>query len=488
MKHLLILTFCFLILSGIIQGQTLIWDSIYKPAENDYADRAYAGCAAYDGNYLLGGYTTSFTIWVGDYYLMKIGKEGDTLWTATYGSAYRDYGEDIIELYDSGFAALGFGRVNNDAEDYRVRLYRTDSLGNLSWEKFYQGASDLYAKGIVETIDSGFAIVGYTYTTSNDIFVLRTDSLGDSLWLRTYGADNDEIGYDIQITPDGGFLIATDYDTTASGSGDFHIMRLDANGDSLWSLVYDYGEYDGARAIEPSGDGNYLAAGLHTYIDPAIQQRMFAVKFQEDGTVLWESSIYAGLTSTGTAICGASDGGAYLSGNASFTGESSNIILARLAANGDSLWTADYGGSSADYSHFIHQDDEDYIYVGGQYASSSYGDYYFLKIEDLTLDIEPPNNLQLPEDLVLHQNNPNPFNAATRINYCIPRQEYVELAVYNILGREVRTLFRGVKSAGEYFEIWDGKDSNGQEVSSGIYFYRLVMNNKSQTRKMIMVK
>ena len=71
------------------------------------------------------------------------------------------------------------------------------------------------------------------------------------------------------------------------------------------------------------------------------------------------------------------------------------------------------------------------------------------------------------------KNFPNPFNTSTTIKYKIPKETMVKLKTYNIKGQLVKTLINEVKPAGENFVIWNGRYSNGNPVSSGIYFYKL---------------
>jgi hypothetical protein len=85
-----------------------------------------------------------------------------------------------------------------------------------------------------------------------------------------------------------------------------------------------------------------------------------------------------------------------------------------------------------------------------------------------TLVAAKEHPLQLPTAVALHQNYPNPFNPVTRITYDIPVSSNVTLRVYDILGREVKTLVNGSSPAGSYSLQFDGSD-----LASGVYFYQL---------------
>ena len=94
----------------------------------------------------------------------------------------------------------------------------------------------------------------------------------------------------------------------------------------------------------------------------------------------------------------------------------------------------------------------------------------------------------IPANYILEQNYPNPFNPETRINYSIPEPAYVKLCIYDINGILVRTLYEGNQSAGRYQTVWDGENSTGMKVGSGVYFYRIQANSFIQTKKMILLK
>jgi hypothetical protein len=94
----------------------------------------------------------------------------------------------------------------------------------------------------------------------------------------------------------------------------------------------------------------------------------------------------------------------------------------------------------------------------------------------------------IPVEFALSQNYPNPFNPETQIGYALPTDSYVKLSIYNVLGQKVRTLVDERKGAGYHSVRWDGKDDKGDEVSSGIYFYKIQTDKFNQTNKMLLVK
>jgi subtilisin family serine protease len=94
----------------------------------------------------------------------------------------------------------------------------------------------------------------------------------------------------------------------------------------------------------------------------------------------------------------------------------------------------------------------------------------------------------IPREFNLSQNFPNPFNPTTTIRYALKEDVRVKLAIYNMLGQEVRTLVNEHQPAGFKEVVWEGTNDNGQRVASGIYIYRIVAGNYIDLKKMILLK
>ena len=94
----------------------------------------------------------------------------------------------------------------------------------------------------------------------------------------------------------------------------------------------------------------------------------------------------------------------------------------------------------------------------------------------------------IPEDYALAQNLPNPFNPSTTISYEVPKSGRVKLVIYNLLGQEVRTLVDENIESGFYTVVWDGADTFGRQVASGIYIYRMNSGEFSAIKRMMFLK
>jgi hypothetical protein len=93
-----------------------------------------------------------------------------------------------------------------------------------------------------------------------------------------------------------------------------------------------------------------------------------------------------------------------------------------------------------------------------------------------------------PRETTLFQNYPNPFNPTTTISYFLPEQARVDLIIYDVRGRVVRTLVSGIQPAGTRSETWNGRDDAGRRVGSGVYLYRLKAGKIALTRKMVLLQ
>ncbi len=125
------------------------------------------------------------------------------------------------------------------------------------------------------------------------------------------------------------------------------------------------------------------------------------------------------------------------------------------------------------------------------YASDKKTDYTEIgyMISEIGTDIETIETLaKKPEGFKLEQNYPNPFNPTTTIQYDLPKSAKVVLKIYNLLGNEVRTLVNANQTAGAKIVTWDGLNRLGDPVSSGIYIYKMWVNDQVHSRKMSFIK
>ena len=122
-----------------------------------------------------------------------------------------------------------------------------------------------------------------------------------------------------------------------------------------------------------------------------------------------------------------------------------------------------------------------YYVAGG--SNSEYSDVLSVTLEWLDVDGD-----QLPTVYALHQNYPNPFNPVTNLSYDLPEDAMVNITVFDMMGRVVRTLVNGQQSAGYKSLLWNATNNSGQPISAGLYIYTIQAGEFSQTKKMVLLK
>ena len=96
--------------------------------------------------------------------------------------------------------------------------------------------------------------------------------------------------------------------------------------------------------------------------------------------------------------------------------------------------------------------------------------------------------LQLPHNFLVYQNHPNPFNPITNLRYYIPQDVNVNITIYDMMGRQIKTLANGIQSSGYKSVQWDATNNQGKPVSAGVYLYKIQAGDFVDTKKMILLK
>jgi len=152
-------------------------------------------------------------------------------------------------------------------------------------------------------------------------------------------------------------------------------------------------------------------------------------------------------------------------------------------------WTKTFGGKNYDIGYDVKQtSDGGYIITGKINLGNGNIDVYLIK----TGDFKPyqKKNDMILKSFFISPNYPNPFNSSTTIMYEIKEDNYVTISIYNVLGEKIITLTQKEHPAGDYEISWDGRDDNGNEVSSGIYFCRIRVKGlyTGKTIKMALIR
>jgi hypothetical protein len=467
-------------------GDTL-WTRTYGGSS---LDRAYCVQQTSDGGYILAGGTYSFGAGYEDFYLVKTDSSGDTLWTRTYGGSSEDRCNSVHQTADGGFITVGythsFGAGGKD-----VYLVKTDSSGDTLWTRTYGGGRYDEGYSVLQTSDSGYIIAGYTdsFGPGNDnVWLLKTDSSGDTLWTRTYGLGNYAQGRSVQLTSDGGYVIAGHIFSYSTHSHDVYLLKTDSSGDTLWTRTYGASDHDYGYSVQQTADGGYVIAG-YTYYHPFyVFSDVYLVKTDSSGETLWTRTYDRETLDHGYSVQQTSDGGYIIAGETWPSGGGGyDVYLLKTDSSGDTLWTRIYGGVCGDdYGYSVQQTSDGAYIIAGWTDSFGAGGYdvYLIKTVGEVVGVDDPEfESSLPASTSLSQCYPNPFNASTTINYQLPIDAYVRLDIYNLLGEKVASLADKRQQAGYKSVNWDA-----QEVSSGLYFYKLTAGDYTETRRMMLVK
>ncbi len=407
----------------------------------------------------------------------------DTLWTHAYGGIYDDAAYDVQQTSDGGYIIAGythsFGIVTPAYSNFW--LVKTGSTGDTLWTRTYGGRLWDYAYSVQQTADGGYIMAGYTSSFgagSQDFYLVKTNSQGDTLWTRTYGGRLWDYAYSVQQTDDGGYIVAGE--THSFGAGGFYLVKTNSQGDTLWTRTYGGSQ---AHSVQQTRDGGYIAAGYSSSFGPSSA---YLVKTDIQGDTLWTRALGWGQSYPwALSVQQTSDGGYIVAGFAcSFGTVILDFCLVKTNSQGDTLWTRTYGGINEDVANSVQQT-TDGGYIVAEWTESfgaGWYDFYLMKTGPDQLDVES-SAVSTPNQYILYPNFPNPFNPSTQIVYALPKSSKVSLKVFNLLGQEVAALVDETQSAGAHTVLFDGSG-----LASGIYLYRLQAGEFVQTNKMVLLK
>ena len=258
-------------------------------------DGAFAAAATNDGGYVITGLTQSMSDSVGDIVVIKVSSSGDTIWTMQYGGPKLEGGNDVIQTADGGIMVSGhtedFGALDCDA--FMMKL---DKNGKHEWFKVYGGEEDDISEGIAELPNGDFIIAGITASYGNagpselrHSWFIKTSSMGDTLWTKCYGGNGEDYAYSIAGTTAGGFLAAGYTASRGQGEKDAWLLRMQDNGDTLWTRTYAAGGDSRFFRIIPTIDNSFILAG---FTHPAQDSNALGlvVKVDANGNELWKKT------------------------------------------------------------------------------------------------------------------------------------------------------------------------------------------------------
>ena len=268
----------------------------------------------------------------------------DTLWSKAFGGMGGHTFYSVKETHDDGFIAVG--ETRNFIEGTRdYWLVKTDSKGELIWEKKFGGANAGTFRDVEQTADSGYIIIGYS--VDPNYYVARTDSVGNLLWEKTFGGGFFDWGEAVLVLDNGDFLFAG-FSNSFDDNGQARLIRTDLNGDTLWTRRYGGGAWDNLTEIKKLKDGGYIITGLTHSIGSGLAD-FWLMKLDSNFNVLWETAFGGPETDIAHDVIEASDGGFVMTGRtASFGAGDDDLWIVKTNSEGDSLWAKTFGAHKRD--------------------------------------------------------------------------------------------------------------------------------------------
>ena len=360
-------------------------------------DVGYSIMPATDGGYVVAGYTGSYGAGSNDVYVIRTDASGDTLWTRTYGGSDSDEGNDVIAAHDAGYMVLGWTR-SFGAGDQDIYLIKIDASGDTLWTRTYGGPNQDGGESIARTPDGGYIIVGSTYSFNanggRDAYLIKIDANGDTLWTKMYGRGGWDRAFSVAVTSDDG-LIITGYSETSrlESARDVYLLRTDSNGDTLWTRTYGGGNRDLGGKVLTTGDGGYFISG-YTQSFGAGGVDFYAIKTDASGDTTWTRTYGGPADDFGwTSVVG--NNGYFLVGRTeSFGAGDFDVYLISIDDSGNLLDTWTFGGSGYDAGNELTFVDSA-VTLAGPTASFGAGnhDVYLIGIELLPPFTEIPTSL-----------------------------------------------------------------------------------------------
>ena len=255
----------------------VIWEKFYGDLNGGVG---YAVQQTYDEGYIIAGQSGDHKLW-----LLKVNLDGDTAWAREYffGSS-ASFGTSVLQTNDGGYAVVGYV---SDGAAGDVLLLRTDEQGDTLWMRTFGGADlDIGYEGH-QTSDGGYIITGlagHDYVSEGDAYLVRTDAGGNILWERTYGYGYD-VGNSVRQTTDGGFVVAGFTNANTAGEYDFYVIRVAPNGDTLWTRTYGGIQDEHAQSIDVVSDDYLIAGWTESYGSGSTD--IYIMRIDDDGDTLW---------------------------------------------------------------------------------------------------------------------------------------------------------------------------------------------------------
>lgn len=202
-----------------------------------------------------------------------------------------DTGQGLAQLEDSSYIITGLsGSFGEDSEAFLLKLSKQ---GQYQWSNHYGGNEADWGRRVLYNQDLGYYIIGNSNSYSSgdfDALVVKTDLQGNQLWSKTYGTENWEQINDAVFATDSGMVMVGSTQTLLGGGSDVFIVRLNQDGDTLWTKTFGGTGQDVANTIINVEDSMFIVGGEYYNQDSSLVKG-FLMKMNQNGNVVWMNQI-----------------------------------------------------------------------------------------------------------------------------------------------------------------------------------------------------
>lgn len=292
-----------------------------------------------------------------------------------YGEYSFDVGRSIVQTEDGGYMIAG-STGSYGLSHGHFQLFLTDEWGNVQWRKFYGGEFSSFLNSMAQTQDGGYILVGITETLdmSYQILAVKTDADGEEQWRRVLGGELWDIANKVIALPDGGYAVAGQTFSQGAGQGDAYLIRLNADGDTLWTRTYGGEGNDAANSIAATADNGLILCG-RTESFGAGMYDIYLVKTDAQGDTIWTRTIGGEEDEVAHAVLEAQDGGYVMAGSKT-TGSAggADFYIHKVNSSGVDMWSDFVGGPNDDeWLDIIELPSSELVVVGYSQTTTSGG-------------------------------------------------------------------------------------------------------------------
>jgi hypothetical protein len=364
---------------AVANGPAVQWEKTFGGTGSD---SGYSVQQTSDDGYIITGSTSSFSAGDPNAYLIKTDCAGNTQWEKTFGGTGSDSGSSVQQTSDGGYIITG-STSSFGAGDPNVYLVKTDSDGNMQWQKTFGGSESSRGQSVQQTSDGGYIIAGYSFRgmmRHNDVYLIKTDPNGNSQWQKIFGGNDRDEGHSVQQTSDGGYMIAG---FTRSNVWQAYLIKTDPNGNSQWENIYGGSSVDEGYSGQQTSDGGYIIAGYSDSFPVLYDDDVYLVKTDPDGNMQWQNTFGGSTYDWGYSVQQTSDGGYVIVGDTySFGAGSWDIYVIKTDSEGNSQWEKTFGGTGSDGGSSVQQTSDGGYIIAGSTRSFGAGssDVYLIKL------------------------------------------------------------------------------------------------------------